>query len=91
MRYNQFQYGLRNSEYSYLFENDYVNEKAKQLIEKKGGFNISDLSLYFSNYLDDRAKDIFFEYFSKEIFTSNLGRGSGYQLFYKYILKNKIY
>ena len=89
MRYNQFQYGLRNSEYSYLFENDYVNEKAKQLIEKKGGFNISDLSLYFSNYLDDRAKDIFFEYFSKEIFTSNLGRGSGYQLFYKYILKKQ--
>lgn len=88
LRSDQFQYGLRISEYSYLTENQYVNEKVKYLIQKKGGFNASDISFFFSKYADERAKRIYFMRFSRQILGCHYGRGSGYQLFYRFIFEN---
>lgn len=88
LRSNQFQYGLRISEYSYLTENQYVNEKVNYLIQKKGGFNASDISFFFSKYADERAKRVYFSQFSRQIFSCIYGRGSGYQLFYRFIFEN---
>ena len=88
LRSDQFQYGLRISEYSYLTENQYVKEKVNYLIKKKGGFNVSDISFFFSKYADERAKRVYFSQFSQQILSCNYGRGSGYQLFYKFIFEN---
>ena len=88
LRSDQFQYGLRVSEYSYLTENQYVNEKVNYLIQKKGGFNASDLSFFFSKYVDERAKRVYFSQFSRQILSCHYGRGSGYQLFYRFIFEN---
>ena len=88
LRSDQFQYGLRISEYSYLTENQYVNEKVNYLIQKKGGFNASDISFFFSKYADERAKRIYFSHYSRQILSCVYGRGSGYQLFYRFIFEN---
>ena len=88
LRSDQFQYGLRISEYSYLTENKYINEKVNCLVQKKGGFNASDISFFFSKYADERAKRIYFSWFSRQIFGCIYGRGSGYQLFYRFIFEN---
>jgi len=88
LRSDQFQYGLRISEYSYLTENQYVNEKVNYLIQKKGGFNACDISFFFSKYADERAKRIYFSYYSRQILSCIYGRGSGYQLFYRFIFEN---
>ncbi len=88
LRSDQFQYGLRVSEYSYLTENQYITEKVNYLIEKKGGFNPNDVSFFFSKYADERAKRMYFSLFSKNIMRSYMGRGSGYQLFYQFIFDN---
>lgn len=88
LRSDQFQYGLRISEYSYLTENQYVKDKVDFLIQKKGSFNAGDISFFFSKYADDRAKKIYFSKFSRKIFSCNYGRGSGYQLFYRFIFGN---
>ena len=88
LRSDQFQYGLRISEYSYLTENQYVKEKVNYLIRKKGGFNARDISFFFSKYADERAKRAYFLQFSRDILSCNHGRGSGYQLFYRFIFEN---
>lgn len=88
LRSNQFHYGLRISEYSYLTEDQYVNEKVNYLIQRKGGFNAADISFFFSKYADERAKRIYFSRFSRKIFSCVYGRGSGYQLFYRFIFEN---
>ena len=88
LRSDQFQYGLRISEYSYLTENQYVNEKVNYLIQKKGGFNADDISFFFSKYADERAKRIYFSQYSRQILSCIYGRGSGYQLFYRFIFEN---
>ncbi|WP_313983957.1 reverse transcriptase domain-containing protein [uncultured Solobacterium sp.] len=88
LRSDQFQYGLRISEYSYLTENQYVRDKVNFLIRKKGSFNAGDISFFFSRYADERAKKIYFSQFSRQIFGCIYGRGSGYQLFYRFIFGN---
>lgn len=89
MRTNQFQYGLKISEYSYLLEDDYIKQKAARIIEKKGKFDISDISFFFSRYAEERAKIYFFNMYYKQIFACKFGRGSGYTLFYKFIFENE--
>lgn len=88
LRSDQFQYGLRITEYSYLTENQYVNEKVNSLIQKKGGFNPNDMSFFFSKYADERAKRLYFSQFAQQIMKGHLGRGSGYQLFYNFVFNN---
>ena len=88
LRSDQFQYGLRISEYSYLTEEQYVKEKVNYLIQKKGGFNASDISFFFSKYADERAKREYFKMFYQQILSCIYGRGSGYQLFYRFIFEN---
>ena len=88
LRSDQFQYGLRISEYSYLTENQYVNERVNYIIQKKGGFKAGDISFFFSKYADERAKRVYFSQFSRQIFSCHYGRGSGYQLFYRFIFEN---
>lgn len=88
MRTNQFQYGLRISEYSYLLEDEYIQKKVSSIIQEKGKFDISNIAFFFSKYTDERAKKLFFSKYSKDIFSCSYGRGSGYTLFYKYILSN---
>jgi len=87
LRSDQFQYGLRVAEYTFLTENEYVSEKVNFLIEKKGGFNVSDINFYFSRLTYDQAKFICFSRFYSEIMSCSIGRGSGYQLFYKYVFE----
>lgn len=87
LRSDQFQYGLRVSEYSFLTETKYVNEKVNALIQKKGGFNVSDISFFFSKYADERVKRIYFSKYAHEIMKCAMGRGSGYQLFYRFIFE----
>ena len=65
-----------------------MNEKVNYLIQKKGGFNASDISFFFSKYADERAKRVYFSQFSRQIFSCIYGRGSGYQLFYRFIFEN---
>lgn len=89
LRTNQFQYGLRVSEYSYLLEDEYIQKKVSAIIEEKGKFDISNIAFFFSTYTDERAKQLFFNKYAKDIFSCKYGRGSGYSLFYKYILSNR--
>lgn len=89
LRTNQFQYGLRTSEYSYLFEDTYIHKKVSSIVAKKGTFDISNIAFFFSVYTDERAKKYYFNMYSKEIFSCRYGRGSGYSLFYKYVLSNE--
>lgn len=89
LRSNQFQYGLRVSEYSFLTESQYINEKVDMLIQKKGGFNISDISLFFSKNNDERVKRFYFFRYAEKILKSDKGRGSGYNLFYRFIFDNQ--
>lgn len=88
LRTNQFQYGLRESEYSYLLEDEYIQEKVFAIIEEKGKFDISNIAFFFSTYTDERAKKLFFDKYAKDIFSCQCGRGSGYSLFYRYVLSN---
>jgi len=89
LRTNQFQYGLRISDYSYLIEDEYIQKKVSAIIAEKGKFDISNIAFFFSVYTDERAKKYFFNMYSKDIFSCQYGRGSGYSLFYKYILSNE--
>lgn len=88
LREGQFQYGLKKSDYSYLLEDRYIKEKVREIEVQKGKFNISNASFFFSPYIDDRARRQFFNKYSKEIFACSMGRGSGYSIFYKYVLSN---
>lgn len=88
LRTNQFQYGLRISDYSYLVEDKYIQKKVSAIIAEKGKFDISNIAFFFSVHTDERAKKQFFNMYSKDIFSCQYGRGSGYSLFYKYILSN---
>ena len=89
LRTNQFQYGLRVSEYSYLLEDEYIQKKVSAILEEKGKFDISNIAFFFSAYTDERAKQFFFSKYEKDIFSCKYGRGSGYSLFYRYILSNR--
>lgn len=88
LRTNQFQYGLRVSEYSYLLEDEYIQKKVSAIMEEKGEFDISNIAFFFSTYTDERAKALFFNKYAKDIFSCRYGRGNGYSLFYNYILSN---
>ena len=89
LRSDNFQYGLRVTNYSYLKDEEYIREKTNRIITKKGGFNSSDLSFFFSKYTDDRAKEMYFSRYVSDIIKSKFGRGSGFQLFYKYLFENE--
>ncbi|MCM1439553.1 MAG: RNA-directed DNA polymerase [Roseburia sp.] len=89
LRTNQFQYGLRISDYSYLVEDKYIQKKVSAIIAEKEKFDISNIAFFFSVYTDVRAKKYFFNMYSKDIFSCKYGRGSGYSLFYKYVLSNE--
>ncbi len=89
MRSDQFQYGLRISDYSYLTEDEYVTEKVHSIIQGKGGFNINDLSYFFSVYSEERAKRLIFSKYARQIMSCEGGRGSGFQLFYRYVFNTQ--
>ena len=89
LREGQFQYGLRQTEYSYLLEDQYIRTKVDLIINKKEKFDISNVPFFFSKYTDDRAKEQFFRTYATEIFSSNKGRGSAFTIFYNYVLENR--
>ena len=88
LRSNQFQYGLKKNDNFYLIETEYIHRKLREVVDKKGGFKIEDLSYYFSVFTDDHAKNYCFYQYADQIVTAFQGRGSGYFCFYKYVMEN---
>lgn len=88
LREGQFQYGLKQTDYSYLLEDEYIKIKVDQFISKTGKFDISNVPFFFSKYTDERAKERFFRIYASDIFSSSIGRGSAFSIFYNYIFSN---
>lgn len=89
LRKNKFEYGLRTSEYSYLVPDELIKKKVEDYLEKRREIDIEDISYLFSQYTDNRAKKLYIEKYTKFVFQSEIGRGSSFTKFYKYVFTDE--
>lgn len=87
LRKNQFQYGLRENNFSYLIPKNIINEKIKKILNENTKFDISNMNYFFSKYTTQRAKIFFFKEYAENIFSCVLGRGTSYLLFYSFVFE----
>ncbi len=87
-RKNQFQYELKESPYSYLFSDDEILTKVRDLFLQKSEFDISNINYFFSKCMNKQAKKEFFLNYYSTVITCDYGRGSTYSLFYNFIFDN---
>ena len=85
LRKGKFQYFLNESDFSYLIPDSIIQEKVDKFLLEKGELSISDISYFFSNKIDRKVRKLFFDKFGKEIFMSNTGRGSNFNVFYNFV------
>ena len=89
LRKNKFEYGLRTSEYSYLIPDSLIKKRVEDYLSKKSEMDIEDISYLFSQYTDERAKKMYIEKYTKFVFQSEMGRGSSFTKFYRYVLTDE--
>ncbi len=90
MRTNQFQYGLKISEYSYLLEDDYIKQKAARIIEKKENSIYPIFHFSFLGTQKREQKYIFLICIINKFLLVNLGEGVDILYFINLFLRMRI-
>ena len=80
---------MRTSEYSYLIPDSLIKERVEDYLSKKSEMDIEDISYLFSKYTDERAKKLYVEKYTKFVFQSEMGRGSSFTKFYRYVFTDE--
>lgn len=90
LRKDKFNYDLKNSEVSYLLNDEEIYEKTINYINKKEHFDIADVNYIFNKYINRKSIEIYLKRYASNIFSSELGRGSSFIRFYRYILSDAV-